>query len=99
MTIFGHAAVDSSACFDYEVTNTSTSMFRKLSVLPKKLPDTGVPWLISRATATGIRLLPPTLRLVGSKVIQPTPGTKTSAQAWVEPASAEPSRSWFGSCR
>ena len=31
---------------------------------------------MSRATATGIRLKPPTLRLVGSKVIQPAPGTK-----------------------
>src|SRR4029079_12424720 len=47
----------------------------------------------------GDKIAPPTLRCVGSKVIQPAPGTKTSAQAWVEPASAEPARSWFGSCR
>src|SRR5271167_5107930 len=80
----------------YEVTETSTSIFRKVSLMPKKLPDTGMHWRISRATATGIRLPPPTLRLVGSKVIQPAPGTKTSAQAWVEPAPVEPTRSWFG---
>ena len=47
----------------------------------------------------GWEVSPPTLRLVGSKVIQPAPGTNTSAQAWVEPASAEPTRSWLGSCR
>ena len=38
-----------------------------------------------------MRLAPPTLRLVGSKLIQPAPETNTSAQAWVEPASALPS--------
>ena len=53
----------------HEVTETATPMLRKLSLGPKKLPDTGVHWLISRATATGIRSRPPTLRLVGSKVI------------------------------
>jgi hypothetical protein len=31
---------------------------------------------MSRATATGIKLKPPKLRLAGSKVIQPAPGTK-----------------------
>jgi hypothetical protein len=36
----------------YAVTETVTPMLRKLSLGPKKLPDTGV--LISRATATGI---------------------------------------------
>jgi len=66
---------------DYEVTETATSMLRNALLLPKKLPNTGVHCLISRATATGIRLPPPTLRLVGSKVIQPAPGMKTSAQA------------------
>ena len=40
-----------------------------------EIPATGIAWRISRATATGIRLKPPTLRLVGSKVIQPAPGT------------------------
>src|SRR4029077_15041691 len=83
----------------YAVTETVTPMLMKLSLGPKKLPDTGVHWPISRATATGIRLRPPTLRLVGSKVIQPAPGTNTSAQAWVEPASAVPMRSLLGSCR
>jgi len=32
----------------------------------------------------------PTLRFVGSKVIQPAPGTKTSAQAWVDPIPSPP---------
>ena len=57
----------------------------KASVIPTKLPDTAIACWMSRTTATGIRLKPPTLRLVGSKVIQPAPGTKTSAHAWVIP--------------
>ena len=61
----------------------------KASVIPTKLPATGVACRMSRATATGIRLTPPTLRLVGSEVIQPAPGTKTPP-ACVEPASATP---------
>ena len=73
-----------------DVTRTSTDMPRKASVIPIKLPTTGTACRISRATATGMRLKPPTLRLVGSKVIQPAPGTKTSAQAWVDPAPADP---------
>ena len=32
----------------------------------------------------------PRLQLVGSKVIQPAPGTKTSAHAWVDPAPVDP---------
>ena len=47
---------------------------------------------MSRATATGMRFGPPTLRLVGSKLIQPAPETKTSPQAWVDPASVDPVR-------
>jgi hypothetical protein len=43
----------------------------KASVIPTKLPDTGIACRMSRTTATGIRLKPPTPRLVGSKVIQP----------------------------
>ena len=70
----------------YDVTTTSTHMPRKASVIPTKLPDTGIACRMSRATATGTKLKPPTPRLVGSKVIQPAPGTKTSAQAWVDPA-------------
>ena len=31
------------------------------------LPTTGVAWLMSRTTATGIRLAPPTLRFVGQR--------------------------------
>ncbi len=42
--------------------------------IPTKLPVTGIACRMSRATATGIRLNPPTLRFVGSKVIQPAPG-------------------------
>src|SRR5271170_1178511 len=74
----------------YDVTRTSTDISAKALVPPTKLPDTGIVCRISRATATGIRLKPPTLRLVGSKVIQPAPGTKTSAHAWVDPASLDP---------
>jgi hypothetical protein len=37
-----------------------------------------------------------TLRLVGSKVIQPAPGTKTSAHAWVDPDSLDPTLCWSG---
>src|SRR5271155_5387699 len=74
----------------YDVTRTSTDISATAPVLPTKLPDTGIVCRISRATATGIRLKPPTLRFVGSKVIQPAPGTKTSAHAWVDPASLDP---------
>jgi hypothetical protein len=59
----------------YDVTDTSTAIPMKASPEPIKLPDTGMACRISRATATGIKLKPPTLRLVGSKVIQPVPGT------------------------
>ena len=38
------------------------------------LPATGMACRMSRATATGIKLKPPTRRFVGSKVIQPEPG-------------------------
>jgi len=75
---------------DYDVTRTSTDMPAKASVIPTKLPDTGIACRMSRTTATGISLKPPTLRLVGSNVIQPAPGTKTSAHAWVDPASVDP---------
>src|SRR5271165_5770255 len=80
----------------YDVTRTSTDIPAKAPVLPTKLPDTGIVCRISRATATGIRLKPPKLRFVGSKVIQPAPGTKTSAHAWVDPASLDPTLCWFG---
>ncbi len=49
-------------------------MLRKASAGPMKLPVTGMAWRMSRATATGIRLAPPTPRLVESKVTQPAPG-------------------------
>ena len=48
---------------------------------PKMIPGAVVEYCISvanamgSATATGIRLKPPTLWLVGSNVIQPAPGT------------------------
>jgi hypothetical protein len=80
----------------YDVTRTSTDISAKALVPPTKLPDTGIVCRISRATATGIRLKPPTLRFVGSKVIQPAPGTKTSAHAWVNPASLDPTLCWLG---
>jgi hypothetical protein len=57
------------------VTETVTSMFEKLSLVPMKLPESGVHWLMSRASRREWRSLPPTLRLVGSKVIKPAPGT------------------------
>src|ERR1700722_19990669 len=66
------------------------------TAIPTKLPDTGIACRMSRTTATGIKLKPPTLRLVGSKVIQPAPGTKTSAHAWVDPASLDPTLSRWG---
>ena len=62
-------------CAVYDVTRTSTDIPSKASVVPTKLPATGIACRMSRATATGIRLKPPTLRFVGSKVIQPAPGT------------------------
>src|SRR5581483_5421885 len=43
-------------------------------------PRRGVIWRRSRTTATGIKLKLAKLRLVGSKVIQPAPGTKTLAR-------------------
>ncbi len=57
------------------VTSTSTDMPKKASLVPMKLPATGIACRISRATATGMRLAPPTLRFVGSNAIQPAPGT------------------------
>src|SRR4051794_37948806 len=59
-----------------DVTETSTHRLWKAPVVPVKLPATGVTWWMPRPTAMGIRLKPPTERLVGSKVIQPAPGTK-----------------------
>jgi hypothetical protein len=56
-------------------TSTSTDMPANASVDPTKLPTTGIASRMPRATATGIRLNPPTPRLVGSKVIQPAPLT------------------------
>ena len=63
--------------FNYGIsdTRTSTSIPANASLLPTKLPDTGIKSVMSRATATGTRLKPPILRLVGSKLIQPAPGT------------------------
>jgi hypothetical protein len=58
----------------YALTLTSTFIPMNASDMPTKLPATGVACRMSRATATGIRLSPPTLRFVGSKVIQPAPG-------------------------
>jgi hypothetical protein len=60
---------------NHDVTRTSTDIPAKASAIPTKLPDTGIACRMSRTTATGIRLKPPTLRLVGSNVIQPAPGT------------------------
>lgn len=65
----------SDASSVYDVMETSTDIPSKASVAPTKLPATGIACRMSRATATGIRLKPPTLRFVGSKVIQPAPGT------------------------
>src|SRR5450631_1291900 len=62
-------------CARHEVTRTSTDIPIQASVIPTKLPATGIACRMSRATATGIRLKPPTPRFVGSKVIQPAPGT------------------------
>ena len=45
----------------YDETTTSTDMPAKASVIPTKLPDTGTACRMSRTTATGIRLKPPTL--------------------------------------
>jgi len=69
------AAPGHSCAVDSEVTSTSTDIPAKASAAPTKLPDTGIACRMSRTTATGIRLNPPTLRLVGSNVIQPAPGT------------------------
>ena len=60
---------------DQSVTLTSTVMPISASDGPTKLPATGTACVMSRTTATGIRFAPPTLRFVGSKVIQPAPGT------------------------
>jgi len=73
-SLVGRAAAPPPAS-SYDVTRTSTVMLSKASDIPEKLPVTGIVWRMSRATATGIRLAPPTLRFVGSKVIQPAPGT------------------------
>jgi hypothetical protein len=74
----------------YDVTRTSTDIPAKALVAPTKLPDTGIACRMSRTTATGIRLQPPMLRFVESKLIQPAPGTKISAQACVDPAPLDP---------
>ncbi len=60
---------------NYDVTRTSTDISAKAPVDPTNTPETGMARRISRTTATGIRLKPPTLRFVGSNVIQPAPGT------------------------
>jgi hypothetical protein len=57
----------------HAVTATSTDMSLNASLAPTKLPTIGVDCQMARVTATGIRLRPPTLRLVGSKVIHPAP--------------------------
>ena len=75
------------------LTSTLTSIADTSADLPWKLPDTGATCSILRATATGMRLVEPTDLLVGSNDIQPAPGTNTSTQACVEPASAEPTSS------
>src|SRR5271167_2487901 len=80
----------------HAVTATSTDMSLNASLAPTKLPTIGVDCQMARVTATGIRLSPPTLRLVGSKVIHPAPGTKTSVHAWVDPASLDPTLCWLG---
>jgi hypothetical protein len=72
------------ASVKHDLTGTSTDTPAKASAVPTKSPDTGIAWQMSRTTATGIKLKPPTLRLVGSNVIQPAPGTQSSAQACVE---------------
>jgi len=52
---------------------------------PEKLPVIGAILAMSTPTATGMRPSSPRRRLVGSNVIQPAPGRKTCAQAWVDP--------------
>ncbi len=59
----------------FALTQTSTDIPWKASVIPTKLPATGITSRMSRPIAMGIRLAEPTLRFVGSKVIQPAPGT------------------------
>src|ERR1700683_470046 len=60
---------------DYSVvTVTSTDSDRKDRAGPLKLPTTGTACAASRATATRMRLRPPTRALVGSTSIQPAPG-------------------------
>lgn len=58
-----------------DVTRTWTDMRSKASLVATKLPVTGITCRMSRPTARGTRSAPPTLRFVGSKVIQPAPGT------------------------
>jgi hypothetical protein len=62
---FVPAAICALASVNHDVTRTSTDIPAKASVGPTKLPDTGIAWRMSRTTATGIRLNPPTLLLVG----------------------------------
>ena len=57
----------------------------KASVIPRNCRTLESPAGCRVRRRQGIRLKPPTLRLVGSKVIQPAPGTKSSAHAWVDP--------------
>ena len=73
-------------------TSTLASIDKTSVGLPWKLPLTGATCSILLATATGIRLVEPTDLFVGSNGIQPAPGTKTSTQACVEPASDDPAR-------
>ena len=68
-TAAGDAYADAGA------TITATLSASNAAASPTKLPEIGIVWRMWRATATGIRLNPPTLRLVGSNMIQPAPGT------------------------
>src|SRR5580704_15850444 len=56
------------------VTVTLTESDRKDPAGPLKLPTTGTACAASRATATRMRLRPPTRALVGSNSTQPAPG-------------------------
>ena len=57
------------------IKDTSTDMSIRALFDPTKPPATGTARLISRTTATGIRLKPPIVPFVGSNAIQPAPGT------------------------
>ena len=51
----------------------------------RRMPDSGMAWLGSRATATRMRSRLPMMALVGSNSTHPAPGRYTWHQAWVEP--------------